>query len=218
MGSRLSYNVGACKIMPKVPTTQAVVKIQRNKRSKTKATYFQSSLIWKRDRERHQLILVYNKKTKNLFGFENDRIAPDRTKWHVSTLKKAKPLAGGDDCQAGASFSSRPMLSKLSLAISCCLTVSDFSMLFTFSLISFRSVLVISSINLTQHGPQNGFLFPPIHGANQWYTVSLPQRTRFTRVQRKVSLVPEAHGPKPGMNSQASNDPRNDIVHGVINW
>ena len=41
-----SYNVGACKIMPAVPTTTAIVKIHKNKRSSTIATYFQSSFTY----------------------------------------------------------------------------------------------------------------------------------------------------------------------------
>lgn len=44
MGMRSSYNVGACKIMPAVPTSTASVNIHRNRRSNTIATYFQSSL------------------------------------------------------------------------------------------------------------------------------------------------------------------------------
>lgn len=44
-GLELSYKAGACRIIPKVPTIQAVVKIHRNRRSSTNATYFQSSLI-----------------------------------------------------------------------------------------------------------------------------------------------------------------------------
>lgn len=43
IGIRLSYSVGACKIIPAVPTTTAIVKIHRNKRSSTIATNFQSS-------------------------------------------------------------------------------------------------------------------------------------------------------------------------------
>lgn len=47
MGTRVSYSVGACKIIPAVPTTTAIVKIHKNSRSKTIATYFQSSFTWK---------------------------------------------------------------------------------------------------------------------------------------------------------------------------
>lgn len=47
IGIRESYNVGACKIMPAVPTTTAIVKIHKNKRSSTMATYFQSSFTVK---------------------------------------------------------------------------------------------------------------------------------------------------------------------------
>lgn len=47
MGTRVSYRVGACKIIPAVPTTTAIVKIHKNNRSKTIATYFQSSFTWK---------------------------------------------------------------------------------------------------------------------------------------------------------------------------
>ena len=36
-------------MMPKVPTKHAVVKIHRNRRSSTMATYFQSSIIWKEE-------------------------------------------------------------------------------------------------------------------------------------------------------------------------
>lgn len=43
MGTRVSYSVGACNIMPAVPTTTAIVNIHRNNRSNTIATYFQSS-------------------------------------------------------------------------------------------------------------------------------------------------------------------------------
>lgn len=38
-----SYKVGACNIIPAVPTTTAIVKIHKNKRSSTIATNFQSS-------------------------------------------------------------------------------------------------------------------------------------------------------------------------------
>lgn len=48
MGARSSYSVGACRMMPAEPTTTASVKIHRNRRSKTIATYFQSSFTWKR--------------------------------------------------------------------------------------------------------------------------------------------------------------------------
>ena len=47
IGILSSYNVGACKIIPAVPTKTASVKIQRNSLSKTIATYFQSSLTLK---------------------------------------------------------------------------------------------------------------------------------------------------------------------------
>lgn len=43
IGTRVSYNVGACKIIPAVPTTTAIVNNHKNKRSSTIATYFQSS-------------------------------------------------------------------------------------------------------------------------------------------------------------------------------
>lgn len=43
IGTRWSYNVGACKIIPAVPTTTAIVNNHKNKRSSTIATYFQSS-------------------------------------------------------------------------------------------------------------------------------------------------------------------------------
>lgn len=45
IGMRSSYKVGACRIIPAVPTITANVKIQRNNLSNTIATYFQSSLI-----------------------------------------------------------------------------------------------------------------------------------------------------------------------------
>lgn len=52
MGIRVSQSVGACRIMPAVPTTTAIVKIHRNRRSSTMATYFQSSFTcfkkWKK--------------------------------------------------------------------------------------------------------------------------------------------------------------------------
>lgn len=44
IGTRSSYNVGACNIIPAVPTTTANVKIHKNNLSNTIATYFQSSL------------------------------------------------------------------------------------------------------------------------------------------------------------------------------
>lgn len=44
MGTRVSYKVGACSIMPAVPTMTAIVNNHKNKRSNTIATYFQSSL------------------------------------------------------------------------------------------------------------------------------------------------------------------------------
>lgn len=47
MGTRVSYSVGACKIIPAVPTTTAIVKIHKNNRSNTIATYFQSSFTCK---------------------------------------------------------------------------------------------------------------------------------------------------------------------------
>lgn len=43
IGTRVSYNVGACNIIPAVPTTTAIVNNHKNKRSNTIATYFQSS-------------------------------------------------------------------------------------------------------------------------------------------------------------------------------
>lgn len=46
MGIRSSYNVGACRIIPAVPTNTASVKIHKNKRSRTIATYFQSSFTF----------------------------------------------------------------------------------------------------------------------------------------------------------------------------
>lgn len=47
IGTRVSYSVGACKIIPAVPTTTAIVNSHKNKRSNTMATYFQSSFTCK---------------------------------------------------------------------------------------------------------------------------------------------------------------------------
>ena len=47
MGSLSSYRVGACRMMPAVPTSTATVKIHRKRRSRTIATYFQSSMTCK---------------------------------------------------------------------------------------------------------------------------------------------------------------------------
>merc|ERR1719471_391541 len=44
IGIRSSYRLGACRMIPAVPTTTAIVKIHRNNLSRTIATYFQSSL------------------------------------------------------------------------------------------------------------------------------------------------------------------------------
>merc|ERR1719477_237011 len=44
IAGRVSYSVGACRIIPAVPTMTAIVKIHKNSLSKTIATYFQSSL------------------------------------------------------------------------------------------------------------------------------------------------------------------------------
>jgi len=46
MGIRSSYNVGACKMIPAVPTTTANVNIHKKSLSNTIATYFQSSLTF----------------------------------------------------------------------------------------------------------------------------------------------------------------------------
>lgn len=46
IGIRSSYSVGACSIMPAVPASTASVKIHRNNRSSTIATYFQSSFTF----------------------------------------------------------------------------------------------------------------------------------------------------------------------------
>lgn len=43
IGTRVSYSVGACNMIPAVPTITAIVKSHKNKRSNTIATYFQSS-------------------------------------------------------------------------------------------------------------------------------------------------------------------------------
>lgn len=43
IGTRVSYNVGACNMMLAVPTMTAIVNNHKNKRSNTIATYFQSS-------------------------------------------------------------------------------------------------------------------------------------------------------------------------------
>ena len=47
IGVRSSYKLGACKIIPAVPTHTANVNIHRNNRSSTMATYFQSSFTCK---------------------------------------------------------------------------------------------------------------------------------------------------------------------------
>ena len=44
-----SYKDGAWRIMAAVPTKTASVKIQRNRRSRTIATYFQSSFTWEKE-------------------------------------------------------------------------------------------------------------------------------------------------------------------------
>lgn len=46
IGTRSSQRVGACRMIPAVPTSTANVKIQRNSLSKTIATYFQSSFTF----------------------------------------------------------------------------------------------------------------------------------------------------------------------------
>lgn len=48
IGILSSYNVGAWRIIPAVPTNTANVNIHKNRRSNTIATYFQSSLTWNR--------------------------------------------------------------------------------------------------------------------------------------------------------------------------
>lgn len=58
MGMRSSYNVGAWRMIPAVPTTTASVKIHRNSLSSTIATYFQSSLTWNTDKST-RLVIVY---------------------------------------------------------------------------------------------------------------------------------------------------------------
>lgn len=47
IGWAVSYKLGASRIIKAVPRIQAIVKIQRNSRSNTMATYFQSSSTWK---------------------------------------------------------------------------------------------------------------------------------------------------------------------------
>lgn len=49
IGLRSSYNVGACRIMPAVPTNTANVNIHKNSLSSTMATYFQSSFTWNKE-------------------------------------------------------------------------------------------------------------------------------------------------------------------------
>ena len=56
-----------CSTIPQIPTTQAVVNIHRNSLSKTRATYFQSSLIYIESVfKQHFLIMkiVFTKKEK----------------------------------------------------------------------------------------------------------------------------------------------------------
>ncbi len=60
-----SYNVGACKIIPAVPTTTAIVKIHKNKRSSTIATYFQSSFTYN---QRNIDIRINNPFKRNSLG------------------------------------------------------------------------------------------------------------------------------------------------------
>lgn len=48
IGTRWSYREGAWRMIPHVPTRQAIVKIHRKSLSSTKATYFQSSMTWRR--------------------------------------------------------------------------------------------------------------------------------------------------------------------------
>ena len=60
-----SYNVGACKIIPAVPTTTAIVKIHKNKRSSTIATYFQSSFTYN---QRNIDIRINNPFKRNSFA------------------------------------------------------------------------------------------------------------------------------------------------------
>ena len=47
-GVLASYKLGATKMIPHVPATQATLKIQRRILSSTMATYFQSSATWKK--------------------------------------------------------------------------------------------------------------------------------------------------------------------------
>lgn len=54
-----SYNVGACKIMPAVPTTTAIVKSHKNKRSSTIATYFQSSFTYAKREGKRKFYVRY---------------------------------------------------------------------------------------------------------------------------------------------------------------
>lgn len=46
IGTRVSYKVGACSMIPAVPAKTANVNIHKKSRSNTIATYFQSSLVW----------------------------------------------------------------------------------------------------------------------------------------------------------------------------
>lgn len=48
IGCVLSYKLGACNMIAAVPKTQANAKSHRNKRSRTMATYFQSSSTCKK--------------------------------------------------------------------------------------------------------------------------------------------------------------------------
>lgn len=77
MGRLSSYKVGACKIMPAVPTNTARVNIQRKSLSSTIATYFQSSFTW----NRNYTILQYH--TYNL--------KPER-KWFQRNERNSFPM------------------------------------------------------------------------------------------------------------------------------
>lgn len=57
IGIRSSYSVGACRMMPAVPANTANVNIHKNSRSRTIATYFQSSFTCGRAQVRYCKIL-----------------------------------------------------------------------------------------------------------------------------------------------------------------
>lgn len=61
IGCVVSYKLGACNMIAAVPKTQANAKSHRNKRSRTMATYFQSSSTCEKKIEGHK-----RKRKKNM--------------------------------------------------------------------------------------------------------------------------------------------------------